>query len=89
MKHIKRTLALVALATIGLLGTRSAEAPPYYHARDAAWAYCSLQSVYGLQCTVIEYGHGCGCGCGYGPEWVLARVFSDGYVSYAACTHHW
>ncbi len=84
MKHIKHTLALVALATVGLFGTRTADAHGYY-ARDAAYAYCSLHSGFGLQCTVIDYGHGCGCA----PDWALAQVFSDGYFSYAACTHHW
>ncbi len=84
MKHVERMIALVALATAGLLGTPTAEAHGY-HARDAAFAYCNLQGGLGLQCTVVEYGYGHGCR----PDWVEAQVFSDDLMAYAACTHQW
>jgi hypothetical protein len=81
MKHIKRALALFTLGMVGLLGLRTAEACGC-RARDAAWAYCTLQNGYGIQCTVVQSDRGCS------SDWFQAQVFSDGYFTYFACTHH-
>jgi hypothetical protein len=81
MKHIKRLIALVAVGVVGLVGLRTAEACGC-HARDRAWAYCNLQSGYGIECTVVQYDHGCG------SHWIESQVFTDGETAYAACIHH-
>jgi hypothetical protein len=84
MKHTKHAIALFALAMVGLVGLRTAEAHDCYdyhgyHAWDRAWAYCNLQSGHGIQCTVVQYGHGCN------PHWSHAQLFTDGETAYLAC----